>query len=186
MRTVLAIALTLALTLAPFATGAPSSVQNDAGTGGDAGQWADHPAPLNNRSGGAAGVYSGEMYRFVDEIDYYSVDHVRGDIAVTFTAQDNEACLYPPTVPPDTRVVLTLIDPSGAVAAETSSGACYGTASLRVPNAAPGVWLLYFHMWHPDGEHVDVGVTVLATSTPQSTVFHERYAFHVACECLAD
>jgi hypothetical protein len=158
--------------------------QNDAGTGGDGGNWPDHPAPLRNRHGGSAGAYLGELYRYADEVDWYSfqVPGSVGSVDVAFTVQSDVPC---ETLSPDTTFVAQLRAPDGGAAgAPVSIDPCYSTGTLHVDSPAAGTWLLGFTLGHPDGVPANGPNGQTTVAAPTSSFLHLRYAFSVACDVV--
>jgi hypothetical protein len=184
----LTLAAILVLALAPLSVGAPSSVQNDAGTGGDGGNTPDHAAPLNNRSSsqdplggpGTEGVYFGEMVRGTDEQDWYSfVMPSEGDVVINFTAQNHGVCRA--LAENDTTFVVTLYNHSFVqVGPVATTNVCYGTGTLRLHIGAdqePGRWRLGLLLQHPQSAVSDL----TGIAPPESTYVHIPYAFDVQC-----
>jgi len=161
-----------------------SAWQDDAGTGGDGGNWPDHPAPLRNRHGGSAGAYLAELYRYADEVDWYSFRTPAGaqSVDVAFTVQ-SDASVPCASLAPDTTFVAQLRGPDGAVVGEpVALEPCYGTGALHVDAPASGSWLLGFALGHPDGLQANGPNGETTVAVPTSTFLHVRYAFSVACD----
>lgn len=173
--------LILIVAISPAALAAISVYQNDAGTGGDGGTWEAHPAPLNNRHGGVSGAYNGELYHFIDEVDWYSFVLPAGttDLKLSFAAQSDGVCF---TLNDGAVFTATLIDPSGARIARADVNPCYGADSTRVASPVAGKWVVSFALDHADPTRVDAGTGPVPASVPDSTAGHLRYAFALACQ----
>jgi hypothetical protein len=181
----LAVAALIALASPALAT--ISIWQNDAGTGGDASnvpQTADH---LWNRQGGQGGAYAGELYRALDESDWYFVQvapaMVHSSLTVSFVnwADPDTPCASL-TNPSDLQFVEEIWTPMSGNAMGTLVGSqrvdlCYSTGSITIPDAAvPGKWLVAFLLVHPNAKAGE------PLAVPASTYEHERYAFDLVCQ----
>lgn len=173
--------LILFVALSPAALAAISVYQNDAGTGGDGGTWENHPAPLNNRHGGVGGAYNGELYHFIDEVDWYSfvVPEDTDSLTLSFAAQSDGVCV---TLNSGAIFTATLVDPTGARSARVVVNPCYGADSTNISAPSEGKWVVSFALDHADPTRVDAGAGPVPVSAPDSTASHVRYAFWLGCQ----
>lgn len=138
--------LVVLLALAPLSAATITDpIQNDAGSGGDAGDSQATATTLRNGQPGAvraAGTYAGLMVALDDPRDFYRFDAPAvTEVTLTLSVRGMEATCRASEVSLG-RVQISLIDPAGQLADSTSAdGPCATKLLLRVPGSATaGTW----------------------------------------------
>lgn len=139
MRALAALLATLVLSPLALAT-LTDPVQNDAGTGGDAGDAPGTATKLmapGTRS--ADGTYRGLAVLVDDPEDWYAFE-MRGAGKLTLDVVGSSPSCAGPALPVDLgRVEILLVDPQGAADVQARDSPCGFSASFA-RDASPGIW----------------------------------------------
>lgn len=157
--------LVLLLTCATASASLTDVVQDDAGSGGDAGDGAEAATPLANPAtpGSADGTYDGMVVPPDDPEDWYAFLVPFGTVRVDLDAEiEAPSCAQAAPA----FVLVQLVDSGGGVADEATIGSCAEPhALLSAVAPAVGRWLvrLAAQQEPPPSDHLPVAVPPLPT-----------------------
>lgn len=165
--------VTLACALAPLAAATLTDpLQNDAGTGGDAGDAPTSATKLGGRDGRttADGDHTGTSVLVDDPADWYSFNmNEPGPITLRVATRSPGCALRP--IPVDlSPVTVTLRNERGEEQRASSPTPCGFTATFDARATAAGAWLIGIEFGHPTPGTAGLGpVPVSSPPTPDMT-----------------